>query len=72
MTRIDRADNAKFIEQFRYTIVASQLLSGHSILGQNRSHDRVEGPTAVSLEGDTDNNWSRGIGSGGSDGSMDG
>ncbi|KAG7292507.1 hypothetical protein NEMBOFW57_002542 [Staphylotrichum longicolle] len=31
VSRIDRADNLKFIEQFRYTIVASQLLSGHSI-----------------------------------------
>jgi hypothetical protein len=31
---IDRADNTKFLEQFRYTIVASQLLSGHSIFGQ--------------------------------------
>lgn len=30
---IDRADNAKFLEQFRYTIIASQLLSGASILG---------------------------------------
>lgn len=30
---IDRADNARFLEKFRYTIVASQLLSGHSILG---------------------------------------
>ncbi|KND89537.1 hypothetical protein TOPH_05843 [Tolypocladium ophioglossoides CBS 100239] len=29
---IDRVDNAKFLEQFRYTIIASQLLSGHSIL----------------------------------------
>ncbi|PHH63717.1 hypothetical protein CDD81_5589 [Ophiocordyceps australis] len=29
---IDRADNAKFLEQFRYTIIASQLLSGHSLL----------------------------------------
>ena len=46
MTRIDRADNAKFLEQFRYTIVASQLLSGHSILGPNRSHDHVEGLAA--------------------------
>ncbi|KAK4239695.1 hypothetical protein C8A03DRAFT_32216 [Achaetomium macrosporum] len=34
VSRIDRADNLKFIEQFRYTIVASQLLSGHSIAGQ--------------------------------------
>lgn len=31
---IDRADNTKFLEQFRYTIVASQLLNGQSILGQ--------------------------------------
>lgn len=30
---IDGADNAKFLEKFRYTIVASQLLSGHSMLG---------------------------------------
>lgn len=34
-SQLDRADNSRFIEQFRYTIVASQLLSGHSILGQN-------------------------------------
>lgn len=34
-TKLDRADNSKFLEQFRYTIVASQLLSGHSILGQH-------------------------------------
>lgn len=33
-TKLDRADNSRFIEQFRYTIVASQLLSGHSVLGQ--------------------------------------
>lgn len=32
---LDRADNSRFIEQFRYTIVASQLLSGHSVLGQH-------------------------------------
>ncbi|KAL2885411.1 proliferating cell nuclear antigen [Ceratocystis lukuohia] len=32
---IGRADNANFLEKFRYTIVASQLLSGHSILGQS-------------------------------------
>lgn len=30
---IDRADNSKFLERFRYTIIASQLLSGTSILG---------------------------------------
>lgn len=34
---IDSADNAKFLEKFRYTIVASQLLSGHSVLGQHTS-----------------------------------
>lgn len=33
---IDRADNARFLEKFRYTIVASQLLSGHSILGPHQ------------------------------------
>lgn len=30
---IDRADNSKFLEQFRYTIIASYLLSGTSIVG---------------------------------------
>lgn len=39
---IDRADNHKFIEQFRYTIVASQLLSGHSITGQPQ-YGRLKG-----------------------------
>ncbi|KKA26709.1 hypothetical protein TD95_004743 [Thielaviopsis punctulata] len=34
-SHFDRADSAKFLEKFRYTIVASQLLSGHSILGQS-------------------------------------
>ncbi|KAG9250023.1 Mysoin-binding motif of peroxisomes-domain-containing protein [Emericellopsis atlantica] len=33
---IDRADNAKFLEKFRYVIVASQLLSGHSIPGPSQ------------------------------------
>ncbi|KAK7427670.1 hypothetical protein QQZ08_005776 [Neonectria magnoliae] len=32
---IDRADNAKFLEQFRYTIIASQLLNGHSAIAQH-------------------------------------
>lgn len=36
-SKLDRADNSRFIEQFRYTIVASQLLSGHSIHGQHVS-----------------------------------
>ncbi|KAK0673328.1 Mysoin-binding motif of peroxisomes-domain-containing protein [Cercophora samala] len=39
-SRIDRADNLKFIEQFRYTIVASQLLAGHSITGNNNYFNR--------------------------------
>ncbi|KAJ4394564.1 hypothetical protein N0V93_003783 [Gnomoniopsis smithogilvyi] len=34
-SKLDRAENSRFIEQFRYTIVASQLLSGHSVLGQH-------------------------------------
>ncbi len=40
VSRIDRADNLKFIEKFRYTIVASQLLSGHSIAAQQNYHGR--------------------------------
>lgn len=39
--RIDRHDNTKFLEQFRYTVVASQLLSGHSITGQKPSPSRL-------------------------------
>ena len=33
-SRLGRADNARFLERFRYIIVASQLLNAHSILGQ--------------------------------------
>jgi len=44
VSRIDRADNLKFIEQFRYTIVASQLLSGHSIAAQQNYHGRPREP----------------------------
>lgn len=44
-SRIDRADNLKFIEQFRYTIVASQLLSGHSIAGQHNFYSRRKDAT---------------------------
>lgn len=39
-SRIDHAGNLKFIEQFRYTIVASQLLNGHSIAGQQNYQSR--------------------------------
>jgi hypothetical protein len=41
---IDRADNTKFLEQFRYTIVASQLLNGQSILGQQHLLNRQSDP----------------------------
>lgn len=40
---IDRADNLKFIEQFRYAIVGSQLLSGHSITAQHHYDNRPKG-----------------------------
>jgi len=33
-SRLDGVDNAKFLEHFRYIIVASQLLNVHSYLGQ--------------------------------------
>lgn len=33
-SRLGRADNTRFLERFRYIIVASQLLSTHSYLGQ--------------------------------------
>lgn len=33
-SRLGRADNAKFLERFRYVIVASQLLNTDSFLGQ--------------------------------------
>ncbi|KUJ24081.1 uncharacterized protein LY89DRAFT_679325 [Mollisia scopiformis] len=33
-SRLGRADNARFLERFRYLIVASQLLNVHSYLGQ--------------------------------------
>ncbi|KAK3341776.1 Mysoin-binding motif of peroxisomes-domain-containing protein [Lasiosphaeria hispida] len=47
VSRIDRADNRKFIEQFRYTIVASQLLSGHSIAGQQHYYNRSKEETVA-------------------------
>ncbi|KAH6675507.1 Mysoin-binding motif of peroxisomes-domain-containing protein [Halenospora varia] len=34
-SRLGRADNARFLERFRYIIVASQLLNAHSYLGQS-------------------------------------
>ncbi|KAK3336567.1 Mysoin-binding motif of peroxisomes-domain-containing protein [Cercophora scortea] len=45
VSRIDRADNLKFIEQFRYAIVGSQLLSGHSTAGQNPYYGQLREST---------------------------
>ncbi|KAG6017501.1 hypothetical protein E4U43_001037 [Claviceps pusilla] len=45
---IDRADNSKFLEQFRYTIIASQLLSGTSILGHRPVAPSIPRPPAGS------------------------
>jgi hypothetical protein len=40
-SRLGRADNARFLERFRYIIVASQLLNAHSYLGQaGHGHSR--------------------------------
>lgn len=51
---IDRADNARFLEKFRYTIVASQLLSGHSILGPHQPPpDAAEGSAGSEGSGPT-------------------
>lgn len=53
VSTIDRGDNLKFIEQFRYTIVASQLLSGHSIAAhpnyQNRPKESPDPPPSATL-----------------------
>lgn len=51
---IDRADNTKFLEQFRYTIVASQLLNGQSILGQQHLlHHQSDGPPVAHMNNPT-------------------
>lgn len=39
-SRLGRADNARFLERFRYIIVASQLLNAHSLLGQGNFPSR--------------------------------
>nr|XP_036585712.1 proliferating cell nuclear antigen [Colletotrichum truncatum]KAF6795763.1 proliferating cell nuclear antigen [Colletotrichum truncatum] len=49
-SRIDRADNSKFLEQFRYTIIASQLLSGHSVLSQHHASSQ---PTNPAIDGNS-------------------
>ncbi|KAK4145447.1 Mysoin-binding motif of peroxisomes-domain-containing protein [Dichotomopilus funicola] len=53
VSTIDRGDNLKFIEQFRYTIVASQLLSGHSIAAhpnyENRPKESPDPPPSATV-----------------------
>jgi hypothetical protein len=39
-SRLGRVDNARFLERFRYIIVASQLLNSHSYLGQTGQQSR--------------------------------
>lgn len=46
---MDRADNEKFLEQFRYIIIASQLLSGHTVAAR-----RHAGAEALSAAADQD------------------
>ncbi|KAH7328408.1 Mysoin-binding motif of peroxisomes-domain-containing protein [Stachybotrys elegans] len=48
--KIDRADNAKFLEQFRYIIVASQLLSAHSVPGQHQYGVSLDETTIPSVD----------------------
>ncbi|KAL7971668.1 Mysoin-binding motif of peroxisomes domain-containing protein [Trichoderma sp. SZMC 28014] len=43
---LDSADNARFLEQFRYTIIASQLLNGHLLLGNRPPALKTPGSTA--------------------------
>ncbi|KAL7925036.1 Mysoin-binding motif of peroxisomes domain-containing protein [Trichoderma austrokoningii] len=45
-TSLDSADNARFLEQFRYTIIASQLLNGHLLLGNRPPALKTPGSTA--------------------------
>ncbi|KAL7945890.1 Mysoin-binding motif of peroxisomes domain-containing protein [Trichoderma barbatum] len=45
---LDTADNARFLEQFRYTIIASQLLNGHSLLGHRPPALKTPGSTTDS------------------------
>lgn len=51
-SRLGRADNARFLERFRYIIVASQLLNAHSYLGHGHSRDvAVPSPDAPQIGG---------------------
>ncbi|EKD20748.1 hypothetical protein MBM_01430 [Drepanopeziza brunnea f. sp. 'multigermtubi' MB_m1] len=52
-SRLGRADNARFLERFRYIIVASRLLNAHSYIGQalhGQSQElTVQAPEALQL-----------------------
>lgn len=50
---INRADNAQFLEQFRYTIITSHLL-GPSTVGQHHAPQPGEGNTAMPMPGPDD------------------
>lgn len=45
---MDRADNEKFLEQFRYIIIASQLLSGHTVAARRHAGAGALGDAAGS------------------------
>ncbi|KAJ6789818.1 hypothetical protein PWT90_04509 [Aphanocladium album] len=45
---MDRADNEKFLEQFRYIIIASQLLSGHTVAARRHAGANALGGAADS------------------------
>ncbi|ATY59134.1 Proliferating cell nuclear PCNA [Cordyceps militaris] len=45
---MDRADNEKFLEQFRYMIIASQLLSGHTVAARRHAGAEALGPAIES------------------------
>lgn len=45
---MDRADNEKFLEQFRYIIIASQLLSGHTVAARRHAGAGALGAVADS------------------------
>lgn len=47
---LDRGDTARFLEQFRYIIVASQLLNGHSLLGSAQPPAAAFPDTATSTD----------------------
>lgn len=43
---MDRADNERFLEQFRYIIIASQLLSGHTVAARRHTGAEALGAAA--------------------------